>query len=272
MERAIGHYLTWHNAERQEAGQIWEAVSKSEEVQQQLDNLVQDRRAQVSLDEQVNNLVELIELVRDREQVIITRDRLLEIYNRMPSYQSALIYEPVQLLELIGKLEGWQRVLLEFNGGDLVFYLVDGTNEVLNERRLAADYVTFYMSQADSRDLSLGAGTALGEEPPYPAAVFYEAWAAILSEQRAGIPLGSRELIAWRYRLQRVALDLHTLVGDRLEIAFELSGDQGLTTVRILGRSLAVLHLANEMNRIDGREPISTDEQEGGPGSRLWPF
>lgn len=262
VERAIGRYLTWHNADRQEAGQIWETVTKSEEVQQQLDDLVQDRRAQVSLDEQVASLAELITMVTEREQVILTRDRFLEIYNQMPVYQSALIVEPVQLLQLTGSLEGWQRVLIESSSGELIIYLVDGNNEVLTERRLAADYVTYYMSGADTRALDAGAATQLGGQEPYPAEVFYSAWAKLPVDQREGIPLSSDNLLSWRYRLQRVAVDLHTLVGDRLEVAFELSGYQGLTTVRVLGRGLAVLYLANEMNLIAGREPISTEGVE----------
>ena len=242
VERAIGRYLTWHNTDRQEGGKIWETVSMSEEVQQQLDNLVQDRRSKISLDEQVGNLVQLIKMARDREQVLLGRDRFLEIYNAMPAYQSALIVEPLQLLELIGALAGWQRTLIEFDNGDLMFFLVDGSNEVLQERRLAADYVTYYMSGRDSRpfgrDLNLPGATE-----PYPANVFYDAWAALPNEHRSGIPLGNDELVAWRYRLQRVGVELQNVVGGRTEIAFELSGDQGLTTIRILGRSLLLCTL-----------------------------
>ncbi|MBW7997437.1 MAG: hypothetical protein FVQ81_12855 [Candidatus Glassbacteria bacterium] len=263
VERSIGRYLTWHNAGRQEAGQIWETVSLSEEVQQQLDELVADRRAQVSLDEQVDDLVQLIQMAREREQVLLSRDRFLEIYNRMPSYQSALIIEPLQLLELIGSLEGWQRTLIEFEGGDMLFFLVDGTNSVLQERRLDADYVTFYMSGAGSRPFGRDRDDISAAEP-YPPDVFYDAWAGLPGEQRSGIPLSNDELIAWRYRLLRVGVNLRNLVGERTEIAFELSGDQGLTTVRVLGRSLAVLHLVDEMNRRAGRPPIATDDPEGG--------
>lgn len=263
VERAIGRYLTWHNGERQEAGQIWETVSVSEEVQQQLDNMVADRRTQVSLDEQVNNIVELIEMARAREQVLLSRDRFLEIYNRMPAYQSALIIEPLQLLELIGTLGGWQRTLIEFEGGDMVFFLVDGANNVLEERRLGADYVTFYMSGEATRPFGQSA-TGVSDTEIYPPDVFYNAWAGLSDDQRSGIPLGSDDMIAWRYRLQRVGVNLRNLVGERIEIAFELSGDQGLVTVRVLGRSLAVLHLVDEMNRLSGRPPISTENREEG--------
>ena len=258
VERAIGRYLTWHNADRTEGGKIWETVSLSEEVREQLDDLVQDRRAQVSLDEQVEQMVQLIGMTRERNQVLLSRDRFLEIYNRLPACQSALIIEPLQLLELIGSLDGWQRTLIESVGGDLVFFLVDGSNDVLQERRLAADYVTYYMSGHESRPFGQDDGVFNAQEP-YPADVFYDAWARLPAQHRSGIPLGSDELVAWRYRLQRVGIDLQNVVGDRTEIAFELSGDQGLRTVRILGRGLAVLHLADEMNLLAGRPPIATE-------------
>jgi hypothetical protein len=262
VERAIGRYLTWHNDSRQVAGQIWESVSLSEEVQQQLDDLVADRRAEVSLDEQVADLVQLIQLVSEREQVLLSRERFLEIYNRMPDYQSALIMEPVELLELIGTLTGWQRTLIEFDGGDLMFFLVDAANTVMREQRLAAEYVTFYMSGMATGAFERDTG-GLPRPEPYPAPVFYDAWAALPESQRGGIPLGSEELIAWRYRLQRVGIDLSEVVGERMVIAFELSGDQGLTTVRVLGRSLAVLQLADMMNRLSDRPPITTEEPGG---------
>ncbi len=258
VERAIGRYLTWHNADRTEGGKIWETVSLSEEVREQLDDMVQDRRAQVSLDEQVEQMVQLIGMTREREQVLLSRDRFLEIYNRLPAYQSALIIEPLQLLELIGTLQGWQRTLIEFSGGELVFFLIDGSNAVLQKRQLAADYVTYYMSGRESRPFGQDDGM-LNVAEPYPPDVFYDAWARLPAQHRSGIPLGNDELVAWRYRLQRVGIDLQNVVGQRTEIAFELSGDQGLRTVRILGRGLAVLHLADQMNLLAGRPPIGSE-------------
>ncbi len=268
VERAIGRYLTWHNADRQEGGKIWETVSLSEKVREQLDDLVQDRRARVSLDEPVEQIVQLIGMAREREQVLLSRDRFLEIYNRLPAYQSALIIEPLRLLELIGSLEGWQRTLIEFSDGDLLFFLVDGSNNVLQQWRLAADYVTYFMSGRESRPFGQDDGSFNTQEP-YPADVFYDAWARLPAQQRSGIPLDSDELVAWRYRLLRVGIDLQNVVGERTEIAFELSGDQGLSTVRILGRSLAVLYLADEMNALAGRPPIASET--GGKGGTAPP-
>ncbi len=258
VERAIGQYLTWHNSDRSESGKIWETVSLSEEVREQLDVLVQDRRAKISLDEPVEQMVQLIGMTREREQVLLSRDRFLEIYNRLPAYQSALIIEPLQLLELIGSLDGWQRTLIEFDSGDMVFLLIDGSNTVLHQRRLAADYVTYYMSGRESRPFGQHDG-AFNAQEPFDADVFYDAWARLPVEFRNGIPLGNDELVAWRYRLLRVGIDLRNTVDQRTEIAFELSGDQGLSTVRILGRGLAVLHLADEMNLLAGRTPIATE-------------
>lgn len=257
VEAAIGRYLTWHNESRQEHGQIWETVSLSEQVQEQLDDLVADRRQRVSVDERIDRIEQLIELVRERGQLLVSRDRFLEIYTRMPTYQSALIIEPVRMLELIGELEGWQSTLLEYVDGELAIYMVDGANNVLRERTLAADFVTFFMNRQGQR--AFGLDTAEFGDNLYAAGDFYDAWARLPMSYRQGIPLSSDELVAWRYRLQRVGVNLENPVSGRTEIAFELSTDQGLRTVRVLGRSLAVLHLVNQMNVVSGRRPLAPD-------------
>ena len=253
VERAIGRYLAWHNSSREVSGQIWETVSRSEDVQQQLDDLVRTRRQQASIEEPVESIGQLIALVFAREKLMMGRDRFLEIYNSLPLYQSTLIIDPLELLDLANRLAAWQRTLIEFMEGDLHFYLVDGLNNVLAERTLSAEYVNFLLAARESHSSGLDAIAAF-QGSRYPAEVFYEAWGRLNPDQRSGIPLGARELIAWRYRLQRVAVNHYALVGDRLEIGFELSGDEGLTTVRVVGRSLPVLALAAVLDSLSGSQ------------------
>ena len=253
-EKAIGRYLAWHNLSRQESGQIWDTVSVSETVQQQLEDLVRDRKQQTSLDEQtIREIEDLIELVYAREKVILGRDQFLEMYNRFPLYQKTMIIEPIELLDLIGKLTGWQRTLIEFAEGNLNFYLIDGLNNVLEQRSLGAEFVNFLLMEKQSRSSGLD-GISSFNGPRYSSAVFYEAWSRLDPQQRNAIPLSEDELIAWRYRLQRVAVNHGSLIGDRMAIGFELSGDEGLTTVQALGRSLAVLSLVDLMDSLGGAQ------------------
>ncbi|HLA39372.1 MAG TPA: hypothetical protein VJ417_05205, partial [Candidatus Glassbacteria bacterium] len=210
VERAIGRYLAWHNSSREVSGQIWETVSRSEDVQQQLDDLVRTRRQQASIEEPVESIGQLIALVFAREKLMMGRDRFLEIYNSLPLYQSTLIIDPLELLDLANRLAAWQRTLIEFMEGDLHFYLVDGLNNVLAERTLSAEYVNFLLAARESHSSGLDAIAAF-QGSRYPAEVFYEAWGRLNPDQRSGIPLGARELIAWRYRLQRGAVNHYAL-------------------------------------------------------------
>jgi len=275
LERAIGRYLAWHNASREVSGQIWETVSLSEDVQQRLDDLVHTRSQEASIDEPVGSLDQLIALVHARGKLLVTRDRFLEIYNGLPLYESTLVIEPLELLALVGRLPGWQRTLIEFTEGDLHFYLIDGLNNVLENRTLAAEYVNFLLAARESRSLGLD-GVAAFQGLRYPADIFYQAWAALDPQQRAGIPLGTAELIAWRYRLQRLAVNHYALVGDRMEVGFELSGDQGLGTVRVLGKSLSVLALAAALDSLSGNPDIGTGtlgvDSSAGPAGPARPF
>ena len=266
VEKAIGRYLTWHNSGRQASGQIWESVSVSEDVQKQLDDLVRTKREESAVETPVNTLDGLIEEVFFREKLVITRDQFIEMYIRFPLYHSGMIIDPVEMLEMISALTNWQRTLIVFEEGDLSFYLVDGLNNVLDERSLSAEYINYFLAEKGSRSFGLDAFSSL-RGAHYPADIFYDAWAILTPAQRNGIPLSSRELIAWRYRLQRVAVNHRTLIGDRMELGFELSGDEGLTTVRILGRSLAVLALVEKMDILLGERTDSGTIPESGSQS-----
>jgi hypothetical protein len=247
VENAIGRYLAWHNSGRQASGQIWESVSVSEDVQKQLDDLVRTRRQETAVETPVGSLDELIQEVFFREKLVITRDQFIEMYLRFPLYHSAMIIDPVEMLEMISALTNWQRTLVVFEQGDLYFYLVDGLNNVLEERSLSSEYINYFLAEKESRSFGLDAFSSFSGAH-YPADIFYDAWALLAPGQRSGIPLSNEELIAWRYRLQQLGVNHRTLIGDRMELGFELSGDEGLTTVRILGRSLAVLALVEKMD------------------------
>jgi len=251
VERAIGRYLAWHNSTRQASGQIWESVSVSEDVQKQLDDLVRTRRQETAVETPVASLDELIQEVFFREKLVITRDQFIEMYLRFPLYHSAMIVDPVEMLGMVNELTNWQRTLIVFEQGDLNFYLVDGLNNVLGECSLSAEYINYFLAENESRSLGLDAFISF-RGAHYPAGVFYDAWALLTPGQRSGIPLSNEELIAWRYRLQRVGVNHSTLIGDRMELGFELSGDQGLTTIRVLGRSLSVLALVEKMDILLG--------------------
>jgi len=263
LEKAIGRYLAWHNSGRQASGQIWESVSVSEDVQKQLDDLVRTKREETAVETPVASLDGLIEEVFFREKLMMTRDQFIEMYTRFPLYHSAMIIDPVEMLELISALTNWQRTLIVFEEGDLTFYMVDGLNNVLEQRSLSAEYINYFLAEKDSRSFGLDAFSSF-RGAHYPADIFYDAWAILTPSQRNGIPLSSNELIAWRYRLQRVAVNYRTLIGDRMELGFELSGDEGLTTVRILGRSLVVLALVEKMDILLGERTGSSTIQESG--------
>ncbi len=249
METAIGRYLSWHNAERAEFGQVWENVTTSENVQQRLDALVLNLREQESPDIRVDDLGQLVELASGRERLILTRERFLDIYSRLPYYQSSLLIDPIQLLDISSKLTQWQRTMLTLEGGELCVYMLDGQNGVLEKIILAREYVDFFLAGRRSRAQSLEAIVSL-PQPYYPADVFFDSMVYLSAEEREGIPLAPRDLLLWRYRLQRVAVGRDSLVGDRMEIAFELGGAEGQTTVRVLGRSLSVLQLVQRMDEL----------------------
>ncbi|MEA1996843.1 MAG: hypothetical protein U9N45_04365, partial [Gemmatimonadota bacterium] len=250
LEQAIGRYLSWHNETRRESGQIWETVEVSEDVQDRLDDLVSTRRQERVVEDEIETLDQLVELVYERGKKVMTRDRFLEMYtDELPLYQSSLILGPVEMVELIGRLPAWQRTLIVMEEGDLKFYLIDGLNGMLDEISLSREYVTFFLSEKGTRSQGLDAFARLRENI-YPADIFYDAWALLTPQERAGIPLSSMDLISWRYRLQRCAASHSHLIGGRMEMGFELSTDEGLVTVRILGRSLSVVSLLDRMESI----------------------
>ena len=249
VEWAIGRYLSWHNPGRQEFGQIWENVSTSENVQRRLDNLVEDVRRQEMVDERIRTLDRLVELATSSERIILTRDQFLEMYSEWPYYQSSLIIEPVYLMELIGRFTSWERTLIVYELEGLNFYLVDGLNNVLESVAIPPEYTYFFLQERQTRDYPLDAVASLAGGI-YPADVFFDALVLLTPQERNGIPITPVELISWRYRLQRVAVSPGALIGDRMEMGFEMIQDDGLKTYRILCLSGSVLSLAARMDEL----------------------
>ncbi len=267
VEWAIGRYLSWHNPGRQEFGQIWENVSTSENVRRRLDNLVEDVRRQEMVDERIRTLDRLVELVTSNERIILTRDQFLEMYSRWPYYQSSLIIEPVYLMELIGRFPSWERTLIVYELEGLNFYLVDGLNNVLESVATPSEYTDFFLQERQTRDYPLDAIATLAGGI-YPADVFFDALVLLTPQERNGIPITPMELISWRYRLQRVAVSPGTLIGDRMEMGFEMIQDDGLKTYRILGLSGSVLSLVARMDELiqeqDSQSPSTGIENQTG--------
>lgn len=273
VEAAIGRYLSWHNQDRQVFGQVWENVSTSENVQQRLDNLVEDARRQEEFKERIRTIDHLVQLVNDNERIILTRDQFLEMYSDLPFYQRSLIIETVHLLELIGRFPAWERTLIVIEPEGLSFYLVDGLNNVLESIVAPYEYTEFFLQEKQTRDYPLDAIPSLAGSI-YPADVFFDALVLLTPEERAGIPITPDELISWRYRLQRVAVSSAAMIGGRMEMGFELIRDDGLKTLRILGRSSSVFSLVTRMNvilgqregqRIPGRQSELTDSLTESP-------
>ena len=251
FERAIGQYLAWHNSERVAAGTIWETVNTSEDVQDKLENLVQEARQRESVENDVSSVLELVELVNSRERLVLTRDRFLEIYSLFPRFESSVIIDPVYLLELIGKYPSWERTLLTLGDRGLSLDLIDGSNAVLHSLLISGSYIDFFYRDRSTRESNLDA-IPVFRGAIYPAEIFFNSLVQLSPSEQAGIPLGMNDLLAWRYRLQRVGISRSGGLGDRVEMGFEVIQDDGLKTYRILGRSSSVLALMNRMEMAFG--------------------
>ena len=255
FELAIGRYLAWHNSERVAAGTIWETVNTSEDVQDKLENLVQEARQRENVEDNVASVLELVELVNKRERLVLTRDRFLEIYTFLPRYESSVIIDPVYLLDLIGKYPSWERTLLSLGDKGLSIDLIDGANAVLNSLVIPGSYIDFFYRDRSTRELNLDAIPVFSGSI-YPADLFFNSLVQLSPAEQAGIPLGMNELLAWRYRLQRVGISRSGGLGDRVEMGFEVIQDDGLKTYRILGRSSSVLALMNRMEAALGNPGV----------------
>lgn len=256
VEYAIGRYLSWHNHDRQEFGQVWDNVSLSEDVRQRLDNMVRNVQRQEAVQERIGTLGRLLELVTLSDRMVLTRDRFLDMYSELPFYQSSLVIEPMHLQELIGRHPAWERTLIVFEPEGLSFNLLDGLNGVLESIVVPGEYMDFFLREQKTRDYPLDAISELAGGI-YPAEAFFEGLVQLTEQDRAGIPILPVKLISWRYRLQRVAVSPGALIGDRMEIGFELVQDDGLRTYRILCHSSSALALLDWMNQaasVQGRE------------------
>jgi hypothetical protein len=105
-----GNYMRWSNEDRLKAGRAWEYQSLTHSTLKQLDQLVTE---QEEIRRELENPYDFATLpiqLTGGKSLTLSRERFLELYNKLPELYSFRLGSPVKLMELTTNT-GWNRVV-----------------------------------------------------------------------------------------------------------------------------------------------------------------
>jgi hypothetical protein len=131
MEKALGSYLSTTNPQRPETGEIWDTAHDTQQALNSLNEKTVDSEALQRSARGAVDLADIISLIADNQEVPISPDHFISLYQRLSPSIRARIISPTELLKLRGENQ-WERTLIRKFGNQLSIYLIN-QNRVLRE-------------------------------------------------------------------------------------------------------------------------------------------
>jgi len=259
MEKALGSYLSTTNRQRPETGEIWETDHETQQAlnllnEKTIDSEVLQRSARGAAD-----LSDIISLLADNQDVSISPDHFISLYQRLSPSIRARIISPTELLKLRGENQ-WERTLIRKFGNQFSIYLIN-QNRVLREI-VVADSI---LVQIERRQVIFEGSLEEWGAPPdriYPADRFFSALSTLTEDMQSEILAQSEPILFAEGRPVRVGF-LSQLQTAWVDIGFEIA-DGTLRRVIILpAREWALWRLRSALEmEATGFSPIVTNPED----------
>ncbi|OGW14503.1 MAG: hypothetical protein A3K09_02160 [Nitrospinae bacterium RIFCSPLOWO2_12_FULL_47_7] len=136
VERGVGYYLKWHNADRQQLGRSWDKERKNILAQNKIQSILASLDLQAQSNESIESFKDLLETLSSPR--IISREKFLRLYFDYPGQWLHPIIAPYELLE-IDSDKKWSRVLLSRTDLSVSVGFVDQQNNPIREVVLSSD-------------------------------------------------------------------------------------------------------------------------------------
>jgi hypothetical protein len=139
FERMAGNYLRWSNESRPKAGRAWEYQSLAHSTLKQLDSLVTEQEEIRRELQNPSDFAILPDLLSGGKSLTLSREKFVELYDKLPDLYSFKLGSPIKLMELTTST-GWNRVVFvgAITGVDLCY--LNDDNYVLERVTLNPDY------------------------------------------------------------------------------------------------------------------------------------
>ena len=240
VERIVGVYLAATNAERPESGAIWEKGRKTQTARLAVEKLASDREAHQRMARNAGTLNEIIAALAPGQGVMLSAEHFRELYQKIPSGIAAEMISPFDLLRFSIE-KRWTRVYLEKSADGLMVYLLDSSNHVLRQLRIAAATLALMARRSDMASQSLE-GLASFQNRIYPAERFFAALASLPEEDRRGLIAQPDRLLEVSGQITRVGISDEAL-GGFVDLGVEIQSGAQRRVMLLQGQDWAVWRL-----------------------------
>jgi hypothetical protein len=258
MEKALGSYLSTTNGKRPETGEIWETDHETQQALNSLNEKTADSEALQRSARGAVDLSDIISLIADNQDVPISPDHFISMYQRLSPSIRARIISPSELLKLRGENQ-WERTIIRKFGNQLSIYLIN-QNRVLREIVVADSTLV----QIQRRQVIIeGSLEEWGATPDriYPADRFFSALSTLTEDMQSEILAQSEPILFANGRPVRVGFSSQ-LQTAWVDIGFEIA-DGTLRRVIILpAREWALWRLRSALEyESTGFSPVITNPE-----------
>ena len=240
VERLVGVYLVATNDERPESGAIWEKGRKAQTARLAVDKLASDREAQQRTARNAGTLNEVIAELAPGLGVMLSAEHFRELYQKVPAGIAAEMISPFDLLRLSSE-KRWTRAYLEKSADGLMVYLLEASNHVLRQFRVAATPLALMARRGETASQPLE-GLASFQNRIYPAERFFAALASLPEEDRRGLIAQPERLLDVSGQITRVGISDEALAG-YVDIGLEIQAGTQRRVLLIQGQDWAVWRL-----------------------------
>jgi hypothetical protein len=245
MERAAGAYLVTTNSYRPQSGTIWEQGHKADSARQTLAQYAVQRQNMQREAQQASSLGQVISSIAEEKGAMISSDHFLSLYLKLPPVLSNEIVSPYTLLTFTSTGK-WERTFLEKQDHQLVIYLLDSQNQVIQRFNIGPELIEYIERGEVAVSSSLDQLSDFAAHI-YPADRFFALLNALPEEVRKNIVAHPEELLRVSGRIRRVGISDGDF-GDAVDLGFEVDTPDGTRVVLVQGARDEVRRLQHTLD------------------------
>jgi len=247
VERCLGSVIEWTNGMRSQTGAVWERALAREAAAGKMGEIILREEEDRKLIESVSSFSELTGLFDRRETLVVSRDKFLFLYRKLPRYSANEIIPPLDLLRIIQ--DGvFRRAYLQKNDEGFSFLILNEMNDVVYSSSIEAGLFQTVsdlgpvISQVQRRFFNDSVITVGREQ-------FMQAYNALETRNlKLQIVNDPFQLIQWGDDFLRVAVMPEDNTGI-ISLIFEVRSGVELSYIEYQARALAAYYLIQEINR-----------------------
>ncbi len=244
IEKAVGAYLVTTNVYRPKSGTIWEKGLKVDSARQQLTQYADQRENMQREVRKAESLAQVIATLEEGKGAMISADHFLSLYTQLPPVLSHEIVSPYTLLTLASDGR-WQRTFLERQDNQVQVYMLDGQSQVIH--RLGIGSVL--LGYIERGEVAVRAGLDQLSDFTghiYEAGQFFSALDGLPTQIREKVVPQPEALLRISGRIRRVGIS-DTILGDTVDVGFEVQDADGLKVILVQGMADDVRHLQKKL-------------------------